>query len=151
MPRVKLWPILPWIYNRTRSVVVTRTMEATRLRVVFEDRHILSESQKSEGLKRSWLLLKPQHDTISDLSSYVAHIFDLHRSCPHGIKLSVSSVLSITMYYITCTSKYCFACQKDRESTVWLVLLFCPVGCVWIMDLVEEKDKELVVCCSLCR
>ncbi|XP_057497050.1 coilin-like isoform X3 [Actinidia eriantha] len=79
-------------------------MEATRLRVAFEDRHILSESQKSEGLKRSWLLLKPQHDTISDLSSYLAHIFDLHRSCPHGIKLSMDGFV-LPPFESTCMLK----------------------------------------------
>ncbi|KAL6969371.1 hypothetical protein U1Q18_029084 [Sarracenia purpurea var. burkii] len=64
-------------------------METLRLRVVFEDRHILSKSQRSEGLKRSWILLKTPHETISGLSSYLLHIFDLYRSCPNGIILSM--------------------------------------------------------------
>ncbi|XAR48119.1 hypothetical protein NMG60_11030835 [Bertholletia excelsa] len=64
-------------------------MESVRLRVKFEDRQILNKSQRSEGLKRSWLLLKPPHETISDLSAYLTHIFDLYQSCPNGIILSM--------------------------------------------------------------
>ncbi|XP_059657823.1 coilin isoform X2 [Cornus florida] len=64
-------------------------MDSVRLRLAFEDRHILSKSQKSNGLKRSWLLLKPQLETISDLSSHLIDVFDLDRSCPNGILLSM--------------------------------------------------------------
>ncbi|GFZ00043.1 hypothetical protein Acr_13g0014420 [Actinidia rufa] len=66
-------------------------MEHVRIRVAFEDRHILSKSQRSEGLKRSWLLLKPPHETISDLSSYLLHTFDLYHSCPNGIVVSMDN------------------------------------------------------------
>ncbi|MCD7464509.1 hypothetical protein HAX54_052896 [Datura stramonium] len=65
-------------------------MEGVRLRLLFKDPDILSDLQKSEGFKRSWLLLKPQqHRTVSDLSSYLLHTFQLHDSCPHGILLSM--------------------------------------------------------------
>ncbi|KAE9454151.1 hypothetical protein C3L33_13945, partial [Rhododendron williamsianum] len=65
-------------------------MDTVRIRVLFEDDgHILTESQVSQGLNQSWILLKPQHQSISDLSSYLAHFFDLHRSCPNGIVLSM--------------------------------------------------------------
>ncbi|GLT74604.1 hypothetical protein SLA2020_463920 [Shorea laevis] len=65
-------------------------MEAVRLRLLFEDRYILSKSQRKDGLRRSWILLKPQqHQTISDLSSYILHFFRLHHSCPHGLILSM--------------------------------------------------------------
>ncbi|PON64280.1 Coilin [Parasponia andersonii] len=67
-------------------------MEGMRLRVVFEDRQILSKSQRTEGLKRSWVLLKPHHHTISDLSAHLLHVFDLDQACPDGLVLSDASV-----------------------------------------------------------
>lgn len=60
-----------------------------RLRVVFEDRHLLTRAQKSEGLKRSWILLKPELETISDVISHLTHSFDLHHSCPNGLRISM--------------------------------------------------------------
>ncbi|XP_047327527.1 coilin-like [Impatiens glandulifera] len=64
-------------------------MGTIRLRVSFEDRHILSKLQKSERLKRSWLLLSPQHKTISDVSYYLIEAFQLAHTCPNGIVLSM--------------------------------------------------------------
>ncbi|XP_055810396.1 coilin isoform X2 [Solanum dulcamara] len=65
-------------------------MDGVRLRLSFKDPDILSDLQKSEGFKRTWLLLKPQqHRTVSDLSSYLLHTFQLHDSCPNGILLSM--------------------------------------------------------------
>lgn len=65
--------------------------EKVRVRVVFEGQHILSEAQKKEGLKKSWILFKPKHlKTISDLADYLFRIFHLHHSSPHGLVLSVS-------------------------------------------------------------
>ncbi|KAL1289940.1 hypothetical protein AAHE18_20G094100 [Arachis hypogaea] len=63
------------------------TAEMVRVRVVFEEGHMLSKSKKKEGLKRCWLLLKPQYKTISDLSSHLQNAFKLHRTCPNGITL----------------------------------------------------------------
>lgn len=64
-------------------------MDNRRLRLLFEDKDgILSPSQKSEGLKQCWLLLKPQqHKTIADLTAYILHAFQLQSSCPHGLLL----------------------------------------------------------------
>ncbi|OVA20830.1 Coilin [Macleaya cordata] len=65
-------------------------METVRLRLVFNDhRHLLNKSQKTEGLKRSWLLLKPEIETILDLESHLTYTFDLHESCPNGLLLSM--------------------------------------------------------------
>ncbi|KAI3694178.1 hypothetical protein L1987_77139 [Smallanthus sonchifolius] len=61
-----------------------------RLRLVFEDRSILTKTQRSDGMNRSWLLLKlQQHPTISDVCTHLLHIFKLRRSCPNGILLSM--------------------------------------------------------------
>ncbi|XP_038994060.1 coilin-like isoform X1 [Hibiscus syriacus] len=62
-------------------------MGTCRLRLVFEDPNILSKSQKKQDLKRSWFLLKPQHQTIFDLTSDLIDIFDLRESCPNGLIL----------------------------------------------------------------
>ncbi|XP_043724742.1 coilin isoform X3 [Telopea speciosissima] len=64
-------------------------MEAVRLRLLFNDRHLLGNSLKLEGLKRSWLLLRPELETISDLASHVAKTFQLEDACPNGIVLSM--------------------------------------------------------------
>ncbi|KAL7093795.1 hypothetical protein ACP275_11G061700 [Erythranthe tilingii] len=62
-----------------------------RIRLVFRDEDILTETQKSDGLNRSWVLLKPyQNDTVSDVASHLLHAFQLHQSCPHGLLLSIS-------------------------------------------------------------
>ncbi|EEF32350.1 conserved hypothetical protein [Ricinus communis] len=60
-------------------------METVRLRLVFDQ--ILSKVQNTQGLKRCWILLKPQHQTISDLSSYLLNVFNLQNHCPHGLLL----------------------------------------------------------------
>lgn len=64
-------------------------METTRVRLLFEDQDgILSDSQKSEGLERCWVLLKPhQQQTISDLTHHILQAFQLNP--PHGILLYV--------------------------------------------------------------
>uniref|UniRef100_A0A2P2KS53 Coilin n=1 Tax=Rhizophora mucronata TaxID=61149 RepID=A0A2P2KS53_RHIMU len=65
-------------------------METTvRLRLEFDN--ILSELQKAEDLKLCWILLKPEHKTISDLASYLLRVFDLQNACPGGLLLSMES------------------------------------------------------------
>ncbi|CAL5398605.1 unnamed protein product [Camellia sinensis] len=86
------------------SLASMESMEAVRFRVVFEDGHILSKSQRSEGLNRSWLLLKPPLDTISDLCSYLAHVFNLYDSCPNGIILSMDGFV-LPPFESTCIIK----------------------------------------------
>ncbi|XP_048319187.2 coilin isoform X1 [Ziziphus jujuba] len=65
------------------------TTESMRVRLVFENRSILSESQRSEGLKRSWILIKPELEAISDLIDFILRVFDLHDACPNGLVLSM--------------------------------------------------------------
>ncbi|OWM73366.1 hypothetical protein CDL15_Pgr001480 [Punica granatum] len=64
-------------------------MEGVRMQLQFEDRRILSKSQRKEGLKRSWIRLKPQHETVCNLTSHILHAFELQDSCPHGLILSL--------------------------------------------------------------
>ncbi|KAJ1380496.1 Coilin, N-terminal domain [Sesbania bispinosa] len=78
--------------------------ETVRLRLLFEDRRMLSKSKKKEGLKRCWFLLKPQLSTISDLTSHLHNAFRLHRTCPHGITLSMDGFV-LPSFESTCILK----------------------------------------------
>ncbi|XP_074274382.1 uncharacterized protein LOC141598591 isoform X6 [Silene latifolia] len=68
--------------------MVAREMNPTelQLRLVFNN-GVLSETQEANGLKRSWVLLKPHFQTICDVVSYILDSFNLHDSSPHGIIL----------------------------------------------------------------
>ncbi|XAR64478.1 hypothetical protein NMG60_11024844 [Bertholletia excelsa] len=79
-------------------------MDTVRLRVVLEDRHMLSKHLKSEGLRRSWILLKPHLETISDLSSYIDQSFELYSTCPNGIILSMDGFV-LPPFESTCILK----------------------------------------------
>ncbi|KAL5762213.1 hypothetical protein ACOSP7_018477 [Xanthoceras sorbifolium] len=82
-----------------------KEMERVRLRLVFENHHILSKSQRKEGLSKSWILFKPKRlKTISDLSAYLLHIFRLHHSCPHGLFLSMDGFV-LPSFESTCVLK----------------------------------------------
>ncbi|KAL0364236.1 UNVERIFIED_CONTAM: Coilin [Sesamum angustifolium] len=76
--------------------------ESKRIRLVFIDDDILSETQKSHGLSRSWVLLKPhQHASVSDVASHLLHAFQLHQSCPQGLLLSVEEPTFLeSMFYV---------------------------------------------------
>ncbi|TKY47696.1 DNA ligase isoform X2 [Spatholobus suberectus] len=90
--------------------------ETVRLRVVFEDRGMLSKSKKKEGLKRCWFLLKPQHSTISDVASRLHTTFRLHRTCPHGIILSMDGFV-LPSFESTCILKdKDIVCVKRKGS-----------------------------------
>ena len=70
------------------------SMETVRVRLEFKRRGVLAESQLTEGLRRTWLLLKPEIECISDLAAYLLHTFNLQESCPNGLVLSVPLSLS---------------------------------------------------------
>ncbi|KAF3431175.1 hypothetical protein FNV43_RR25905 [Rhamnella rubrinervis] len=63
--------------------------EGVRVRLLFESRNMLSKSQRLEGLKRSWILLKPELEAISDLADCILRVFDLEDVCPNGLVLSM--------------------------------------------------------------
>ncbi|XP_039839153.1 coilin-like isoform X3 [Panicum virgatum] len=60
-----------------------------RLRLVFENRRLLRRTERDEGLRRCWLLLRPELATVADLASHVAARFRLRRFCSSGIILSM--------------------------------------------------------------
>ncbi|TMW85759.1 hypothetical protein EJD97_022568 [Solanum chilense] len=95
-------------------------MERVRLRLTFEDPNILTDLQKSEGLRCSWFLLKPQllHETISDLSSHILRTFQLHSSCPHGLLLSMDGFL-LPPFESTCILKdKCIVSVKKKGGVL---------------------------------
>jgi len=63
--------------------------EVRRIRLTFEDQNMLSRRQRLEGLKQCWMIVKPHSKTIADIAVDVSFTFQLHRSCPHGVLLSM--------------------------------------------------------------
>ncbi|XP_028551194.1 coilin-like [Dendrobium catenatum] len=51
-----------------------------RFRLVFDDRHLLDKSQRSQGLRRCWFRLKPDMKNIGELASQIRECFGIrHR------------------------------------------------------------------------
>ncbi|KAL3376483.1 hypothetical protein AABB24_003090 [Solanum stoloniferum] len=95
-------------------------MERVRLRLTFEDPNIFTDLQKSEGLRCSWFLLKPQllNKTISDLSAHILRTFQLHSSCPHGLLLSMDGFL-LPPFESTCILKdKCIVSVKKKGGVL---------------------------------
>ncbi|KAL3344626.1 hypothetical protein AABB24_023858 [Solanum stoloniferum] len=95
-------------------------MERVRLRLTFEDPNILTDLQKSEGLRCSWFLLKPQllNKTVSDLSAHILRTFQLHSSCPHGLLLSMDGFL-LPPFESTCILKdKCIVSVKKKGGVL---------------------------------
>ncbi|XP_058194319.1 coilin-like isoform X1 [Rhododendron vialii] len=122
-------------------------MGTVRIRVVFEDDgRILTESQVSQGLNQSWILLKPQHQSISDLSSYLAHFFDLHRSCPNGIFLSMDDFV-LPPFESTCVLKDKDVIRVQRKGRRLRDVVKVDNG----LNLSEDKgivEKQPVITCA---
>lgn len=76
-------------------------MDSVRVRLVFEDKNCLNKSQRSLGLYKSWVLVKPQQfPTFSDLAAHLVTVFDLAQSCPHGLLLCV--IISTFLFALLC-------------------------------------------------
>ncbi|XP_011042380.1 PREDICTED: coilin-like isoform X4 [Populus euphratica] len=75
-------------------------METVRLRLVIDN----ALTTTTEGLRKCWILLKPQHKTISDLSSHILQVFDLHNACPSGLLLSMEGFV-LPPFESTCILK----------------------------------------------
>ncbi|XP_061973697.1 coilin-like isoform X2 [Populus nigra] len=75
-------------------------METVRLRLVLDN----ALTTTTEGLRKCWILLKPQHKTISDLSSHILQVFDLHNACPSGLFLSMEGFV-LPPFESTCILK----------------------------------------------
>ncbi|XP_010528093.1 PREDICTED: coilin isoform X2 [Tarenaya hassleriana] len=93
--------------------------EKFRVRVVFEDRRILSMSQKKEGLGRSWIVLNRKcHRTISNISTHLLGTFDLFEACPHGISLSMEGFVLPPFESSCVLNDKDIVCVKKRKASL---------------------------------
>ncbi|KAJ6351542.1 hypothetical protein OIU78_007459 [Salix suchowensis] len=108
-------------------------METTRLRLVFDN----ALNTMTEGLRKCWILLKPQHKTISDLSSHILRVFDLHNACPHGLLLSMEG-FALPPFEFTCILKdKDIISEKENGSTSTEII---KIGMNLLAN--EEFEKE---------
>ncbi|XP_024196820.1 coilin isoform X2 [Rosa chinensis] len=112
--------------------------ETVRLRVEFKDRHILSKSQSTDGLRRSWILLKPQHRTISDLAAYLLHVFDLHDSCPDGLLISMDEFV-LPPFESTCIFKDRDIVSVKRKGVSEVDMIEDGRNCIEVEEIVERQ------------
>ncbi|XP_052206194.1 coilin-like [Diospyros lotus] len=119
-------------------------MDSLRLRLVFQSPNILSESQRSEGLNRSWLLLRPrQHGAaISDLSSHISNIFHLHHSCPNGLVLSVDGFV-LPPFESTCILRDNDVISVKRKGRILPATVEVGDGTNVIEEEVQKKQHLL--------
>ncbi|CAI9756321.1 unnamed protein product [Fraxinus pennsylvanica] len=96
-------------------------METKRVRLVFKNDEILKETQKSDGLNRCWVLLKPdQHRTIADIASHLLQAFQLHQSCPHGLLLSMDGFVLPTYESTTILKDKDLIRVRKREDALFI-------------------------------
>ncbi|CAJ2667915.1 unnamed protein product [Trifolium pratense] len=101
-----------------KAATFTTMSDKVRLRLLFDDRRILTKSKKKEGLKRCWFLLKPNLTTISDLTSHLQNLFRLNRTCPDGITLSMDGFV-LPSFESTCILKdKDIVCVKRKGSSL---------------------------------
>ncbi|KAM5567982.1 coilin [Rosa sericea] len=112
--------------------------ETVRLRVEFKDRHILRKSQRTDGLRRSWILLKPQHRTISDLAAYLLHVFDLHDSCPDGLLISMDEFV-LPPFESTCIFKDRDIVSVKRKGVSEIDMIEDGRNCIEVEEIVERQ------------
>jgi coilin len=65
------------------------TKVPVRVRLVFADRNLLSKAQKSEGLRRSWVVISPDHKTVAEFCRNITSRFGLSTTSSHVVLLSV--------------------------------------------------------------
>ncbi|KAI3812446.1 hypothetical protein L1987_17155 [Smallanthus sonchifolius] len=110
-----------------------------RVRLVFQDRSILSKTQRSDGMNHSWLLLKlQQHRTISDVCTHLLHIFKLHRSCPNGILLSMEGFVLPPFESTEILEEKEIICVKRKGGST-------PDACNLLDDVLEPGDDGLLL------
>ncbi|KDP26679.1 hypothetical protein JCGZ_17837 [Jatropha curcas] len=113
-------------------------METVRLRLEFDQ--VLSKSQKSLNLKRCWILLKPQHRTISDLSDYLLHAFDLQNDFPNGLLLSMEG-FALPPFESTSIlkDKDIIRVEKNGSVSTEIVMVGDGVNSLEVVEIVETQ------------
>ncbi|XP_009359233.2 coilin isoform X1 [Pyrus x bretschneideri] len=124
-------------------MMTTTTTEGVRLRVAFKERHILSKSQRTQGLRRSWILLKPHHRTISDLAAYLLHAFDLHSSCPDGLLISMDGFVLPPFESTSIFKDKDIISVKRKEGTLSeIALLDDGTDAIEVEEIVERQPMN---------
>lgn len=83
-----------------------------RIRLIFEDQNMISRRQRSEGLEQCWMIVKPYLKTVADIAVDISFTFQLHRSCPHGILLSMEG------FTLPSSQPTCILKDKDIVSVI---------------------------------
>ncbi|KAG7591483.1 Coilin N-terminal domain [Arabidopsis thaliana x Arabidopsis arenosa] len=93
--------------------------EKVRIRLVFEDRRILSKYQKKQGLTRSWVVLNRKcHRTVSEFSNHLFRTFSLCEACPHGLTLSMDGFV-LPPFESSCVLKdKDIVCVKKKKGSL---------------------------------
>ncbi|XP_061984827.1 coilin isoform X2 [Populus nigra] len=114
-------------------------MDTVRLRLVLDN----ALNTTTEGLRKCWILLKPRHKTISDLSSHILHVFDLHNACPHGLLLSMEG-FALPPFESTCIlkDKDIIRVKKKGSTSTEIIKIDDGLNDSW--NVVEIIDKPLV-------
>lgn len=97
----------------------------------------------TEGLRKCWILLKPQHKTISDLSSHILHVFDLHNACPHGLLLSMEG-FALPPFESTCILKDKDIIRVKKKGSTSTEIIKIDDGLNGSLNVVEIIDMPLV-------
>ncbi|KAG5240768.1 coilin [Salix suchowensis] len=97
----------------------------------------------TEGLRKCWILLKPQHKTISDLSSHILRVFDLHNACPHGLLLSMEG-FALPPFEFTCILKDKDIIRVKKKGSTSTEIIKIGDGLNDSLNMVELIDKPPV-------
>ncbi|XP_011034044.1 PREDICTED: coilin isoform X2 [Populus euphratica] len=114
-------------------------METVRLRLVIDN----ALNTTTEGLRKCWILLKPQHKTISDLSSHILRAFDLHNACPHGLLLSMEG-FALPPFESTCILKDKDIIRVKKKGSTSTEIIKIDDGLNDSLNVVEIIDKPPV-------
>ncbi|KAJ6719658.1 COILIN P80 [Salix purpurea] len=115
-------------------------METVRLRLVFDN--VLNTN--TEGLRKCWMLLKPQHKTISDLSTHILQVFDLHNACPSGLFLSMEGFV-LPPFESTCILKDKDIVRVIKKAGTATEIIKIDGGLNDSLNVVEIIDKPTVI------
>ncbi|KAH8500032.1 hypothetical protein H0E87_015319 [Populus deltoides] len=114
-------------------------MDTVRLRLVLDN----ALNTTTEGLRKCWILLKPRHKTISDLSSHILHVFDLHNACPHGLLLSMEG-FALPPFESTCILKDKDIIRVKKKGSTSTEIIKIDDGLNDSLNVVEIIDKPPV-------
>ncbi|KAJ6431078.1 hypothetical protein OIU84_018552 [Salix udensis] len=90
------------------------------------------------------MLLKPQHKTISDLSTHILQVFDLHNACPSGLFLSMEGFV-LPPFESTCILKDKDIVRVIKKAGTATEIIKTDDGLNDSLNVVEIIDKPTVI------